>query len=48
MGFQLKPKETKTFYAVSGSARNTKTLNRCVEKITKFDTLKESQEKTQN
>lgn len=33
---KLKPKESKKFYAVIGQIRNTKTLNNCVNRVTKF------------
>jgi hypothetical protein len=36
MDLELKPKEQKTFYSLIGQARNTKTLNNSISKITKF------------
>ncbi|MDD5252465.1 MAG: cellobiose phosphorylase [Candidatus Omnitrophica bacterium] len=36
MNLELKPKEQKTFYSIIGQARNVKTLNTSVPKITKF------------
>jgi hypothetical protein len=36
MNLELKPKESKTIYSLIGQARNTKTLNSSIEKITKF------------
>ena len=36
MDLELKPGEQKTFYALTGQARDTKTLNSLVAKITKF------------
>ena len=36
LNLELKPKEQKTFYSIIGQARNTKTLNTSVPKITKF------------
>jgi len=36
MDMELKPREQKTFYSIIGQARNVKTLNTSVSKITKF------------
>ena len=36
MNLDLKPKEQRTFYSLIGQARNTKTLNSSIGKITKF------------
>ncbi len=39
MHLELKPKEQKTIFSVSGSARDAKTLNNSIKKITKFGYL---------
>mgnify|MGYP001594579243 FL=1 len=44
LNFKLKPREQKKFYAVIGQARNTKTLNSCVSKITKFGYIENKSE----
>ena len=36
LSFELKPKEQKTFYSITGQARNSKTLNSSINKITKY------------
>ena len=47
LNLELKPHQQKTFYAVIGQARNTKTLNNSVKKITKPGYIEEKQRQNQ-